>query len=170
MAGAVNKVILVGNVGKEPEIRALNNGNKVANFSVATSESWTDKRSGERKEKTEWHNVVVFNEGTVKFIEEYVSKGDKLYVEGQLQTRKWQDQSGNDRYSTEIVVQAFNGSVQLLSQKVNKGGGDEDTDRGSRRASANRGRDEGRSSDQGGADQQGVNRNDDGDIDDSIPF
>lgn len=114
MAGSVNKVIIVGNVGKDPEIRTTQDGRKFANLRVATSETWKDKNSGERKEKTEWHAVVVFNDNTAKFVEQYVRKGSKLYIEGQLQTRKWQDQSGADRYSTEIVLRQFRGELTLL--------------------------------------------------------
>jgi single-strand DNA-binding protein len=120
MAGSVNKVILVGNLGKDPEVRRLNSGDQVVNFSVATSETWRDKTSGERKEKTEWHNVVIFNENLGKVAEQYCKKGTKVYVEGQLQTRKWQDQSGADRYTTEIVLQRFRGELQLLDSR---GGG-----------------------------------------------
>lgn len=115
MAGSVNKVILVGNLGKDPVIRTTQSGQKIATLSVATSESWTDKRSGERKERTEWHTVVVFNEHLVKVAEQYAEKGTKVYIEGQLQTRKWQDQQGQDRYSTEVVLQAFHGTMQILS-------------------------------------------------------
>lgn len=114
MAGAVNKVILLGNLGADPEVRRLNNGNPVVSLRVATSESWRDKNSGERKEKTEWHSVVIFSEGLCKVAEQYLHKGSKVYLEGQLQTRKWQDQSGNDRYSTEIVLQGFNSALVLL--------------------------------------------------------
>lgn len=114
MAGSVNKVIILGNVGADPEIRRTQSGTPIANLRVATSESWRDKNSGERKEKTEWHTVVVFSEGLVKVIEQYVKKGSKLYIEGALQTRKWQDQSGNDRYSTEVVLQGFNSTLTLL--------------------------------------------------------
>lgn len=114
MAGSVNKVIIIGNVGADPEIRRTQSGTPIANLRVATSESWRDKNSGERKEKTEWHTVVVFSEGLVKLIEQYVKKGSKLYIEGALQTRKWQDQSGNDRYSTEVVLQGFNSTLALL--------------------------------------------------------
>lgn len=114
MAGSVNKVILIGNVGADPEIRRTQSGTPIANLRIATSEHWKDKNSGERKEKTEWHTVIVFNEGLCKLVEQYVKKGSKLYVEGSLQTRKWSDQSGNDRYSTEIVLQAFNGTLTLL--------------------------------------------------------
>ena len=111
MAGSVNKVILVGNLGKDPEVRRLNSGDQVVNFSLATSETWRDKTSGERKERTEWHNVVIFNENLGKVAEQYCKKGSKVYVEGQLQTRKWQDQSGNDRYTTEVVLQRFRGEL-----------------------------------------------------------
>ena len=114
MAGSVNKVILVGNLGKDPDVRRLNSGDQVVSFSVATSETWRDKTSGERKEKTEWHNVVIFNENLGKVAEQYCKKGTKVYLEGQLQTRKWQDQSGNDRYTTEVVLQRFRGELQLL--------------------------------------------------------
>ena len=120
MAGSVNKVILVGNLGKDPEVRRLNSGDQVVNFSVATSETWRDKNSGERKERTEWHNVVIFNENLGKVAEQYCKKGTKVYVEGQLQTRKWQDQSGADRYTTEVVLQRFRGELQLLDSR---GGG-----------------------------------------------
>ncbi|MGB0906673.1 MAG: single-stranded DNA-binding protein [Maricaulaceae bacterium] len=121
MAGSVNKVILIGNVGKDPEVRSFNNGGKVCNFSIATSESWKDKQTGERKEKTDWHNVAVFNEGLVGIIERYVKKGSKVYVEGALKTRKWQDRDGNDRYTTEVVLQGFNGNLTLLDSR-NSGG------------------------------------------------
>jgi single-strand DNA-binding protein len=117
MAGSVNKVILVGNLGKDPEVRRLNSGDQVVNFSVATSETWRDKTSGERKERTEWHNVVIFNENLGKVAEQYCKKGTKVYIEGQLQTRKWQDQSGNDRYTTEIVLTRFRGELQLLDSR-----------------------------------------------------
>lgn len=114
MAGSVNKVILVGNVGADPEIRRTQSGTAIGNIRLATSESWRDRNSGERKEKSEWHTVVVFNEGLVKVVEQYVKKGSKLYVEGSIQTRKWQDQSGNDRYSTEVVLNNFNSVLTML--------------------------------------------------------
>lgn len=117
MAGSVNKVILVGNVGKDPEMRNTQDGKKIANLSIATSESWKDKNSGDRKEKTEWHRVVIFNEPLAKIAEQYVKKGSKIYVEGSLQTRKWTDKDGGERYSTEIVLQAFNGTLTLLGDK-----------------------------------------------------
>ena len=121
MAGSVNKVILVGNLGKDPDVRRLNSGDQVVSFSVATSETWRDKSSGERKERTEWHNVVIFNENLGKVAEQYCKKGTKVYLEGQLQTRKWQDQSGADRYTTEVVLQRFRGELQLLDAR---GGGE----------------------------------------------
>ena len=124
MAGSVNKVILVGNLGKDPEVRRLNSGDQVVNFTLATSENWRDKNSGERKEKTEWHNVVIFNENLGKVVELYCKKGSKVYVEGQLQTRKWQDKDGNDRYTTEVVLQRFRGELTLLDSRG--GGGDRD--------------------------------------------
>ena len=117
MAGSVNKVILVGNLGADPEIRRLNSGDPVVNLRIATSESWRDKGSGERKEKTEWHSVVIFNDNLAKVAEQYLKKGMKVYIEGQLQTRKWQDQTGNDRYSTEIVLQKFRGELQMLDSR-----------------------------------------------------
>ncbi len=123
MAGSVNKVILVGNLGADPEVRRLNSGAQVVNFRIATSESWRDKNTGERQERTEWHNVVIFNENLAKIAEQYLHKGSKVYVEGQLQTRKWQDQSGQDRYTTEVVLQRFRGELTLLDGR-GQGGGD----------------------------------------------
>jgi single-strand DNA-binding protein len=114
MSGSVNKVILVGNLGNEPEVRNLPGGGKVVNLSIATSESWKDRNSGERKERTEWHRVVIFSEGLTKVAEAYLHKGSKVYIEGQLQTRKWQDQSGADKFSTEIVLQGFNSALTML--------------------------------------------------------
>ncbi len=114
MAGSVNKVILVGNLGNDPEVRNLPSGGKVVNLSVATSERWKDRNSGEQREKTEWHRVVIFSEGLARVAEQYLRKGSKVYIEGQLQTRKWQDQSGADKYSTEVVLQNFNSSMVLL--------------------------------------------------------
>jgi single-strand DNA-binding protein len=122
MAGSVNKVILVGNLGKDPEIRRTQDGRPIANLSVATSESWRDKNTGERKEKTEWHRVVIFNEGLCKIAEQYLKKGSKVYLEGALQTRKWQDQSGQDRYSTEVVLQGFNSQLTMLDGRGAGGG------------------------------------------------
>jgi single-strand DNA-binding protein len=124
MAGSVNKVILVGNLGRDPESRTFQNGGKVVNLRIATSESWKDRNTGERKEKTEWHSVAIFNEGLANVAERYLRKGSKVYIEGQLQTRKWQDQSGNDRYSTEVVLQGFNSVLTMLdSPGGGQGGG-----------------------------------------------
>src|SRR6187455_1879445 len=122
MAG-VNKVILVGNLGADPEARSLNNGGEVVNMRVATSESWSDKSSGQRQERTEWHNVVIFNENLGKVAKSYLRKGSKVYLEGQIQTRKWSDQSGNDRYTTEIVLQRFRGELVLLDSREGSSGG-----------------------------------------------
>ncbi|MGB3406364.1 MAG: single-stranded DNA-binding protein [Jannaschia sp.] len=130
MAGSVNKVILIGNLGRDPEIRTFGNGGKVCNLRIATSESWRDKNSGERKEKTEWHTVAIFNEGLVRIAEQYLKKGSTVYIEGQLQTRKWQDQSGADRYSTEVVLQGFNGNLTMLGGRGDGGGGGGYDDRG----------------------------------------
>ncbi|MBT9370068.1 single-stranded DNA-binding protein [Rhizobium sp. CSW-27] len=184
MAGSVNKVILIGNVGADPEIRRTQDGRPIANLRIATSESWRDRNSGERREKTEWHNVVVFNEGLCKVVEQYVKKGAKLYIEGALQTRKWQDQNGNDRYSTEVVLQGFNSTLTMLDGRGgdgqgmgggsagygggrnagNSGGGDfgggyDDYDRGGPSSGSSRG-----SSSAGGG--GGFAR----DLDDDIPF
>ena len=114
MAGSVNKVILIGNLGRDPEVRSFQNGGKVCNLRIATSENWKDKNTGERKEKTEWHSVAIFQEGLVRIAEQYLRKGSKVYIEGQLQTRKWQDQSGQDKYSTEVVLQGFGGTLTML--------------------------------------------------------
>ena len=120
MAGSVNKVILVGNLGRDPEVRRLNNGEPVVNLRIATSETWKDKGTGERKEKTEWHSVVIFNENLARVAEQYLKKGSKVYLEGQLQTRKWTDQSGQEKYSTEVVLQRFRGELTILDSR---GGG-----------------------------------------------
>lgn len=125
MSGSVNKVILVGHLGKDPEVRSFANGGRIVTFRVATSESWRDKASGERKERTEWHTVSITNEGIGKIAEQYLRKGSKVYVEGQLETRKWQDQSGADRYSTEIALRPYRGELTLLDGR-NEGGGQRD--------------------------------------------
>jgi single-strand DNA-binding protein len=119
MAGSVNKVILLGNLGQDPDIRTMQNGKKVCTFSIATSNSWKDKDTGEKKEKTEWHRVVVFNEGLVGVVENYIKKGTKLYIEGALQTRKWTDDSGTEKYTTEIVIQGYGGRIDIVSAKGN---------------------------------------------------
>ena len=129
MAGSVNKVILIGNLGADPEVRRTQDGRPIANLRVATSETWRDKATGERKEKTEWHRVVIFNEGLAKIAEQYLKKGSTVYLEGALQTRKWQDQSGQDRYSTEVVLQGFNAQLTMLD-RAGGGGGDFGSDGG----------------------------------------
>ncbi len=123
MAGSVNKVILVGNLGRDPEMRSTNDGTRIANLNIATSESWRDRVSGERKERTEWHRVVIFNERLVEIAEKYLRKGSKIYIEGALQTRKWTDQQGQERYSTEIVLQRFRGELTMLDGAGGRGGG-----------------------------------------------
>jgi len=123
MAGSVNKVILIGNLGRDPEVRTFQNGGKVCNLRIATSETWKDKNTGERREKTEWHSVAIFQDGLVRIAEQYLKKGSKVYIEGQLQTRKWQDQSGADRYSTEVVLQGFGGTLTMLDSPSGGGGG-----------------------------------------------
>ncbi|MFO6428608.1 single-stranded DNA-binding protein [Erythrobacter sp. W302b] len=123
MAGSLNKVMLIGNLGADPEIRTFNNGGKVANLRIATSEQWKDRQTGERKEKTEWHTVAIFSEGLVGVVERYLKKGSKVFVEGKLQTRKWQDQNGQDRYSTEIVIQGLGGTLTMLDGPQGGGGG-----------------------------------------------
>lgn len=170
MAGSLNKVQLIGNLGADPEIRRTQDGRPIANMRIATSESWRDKQSGERREKTEWHTVVCFNEGLCGVIEKYVGKGDKVYIEGQLQTRKWQDQDGNDRYSTEIVLQNYNGTLTMLSSQGN-GGRDDDRrdDRDGSRSNGSRDDDRGSRSNgggYGGGGGGGFSR----DLDDDIPF
>ncbi len=122
MAGSVNKVIIIGNLGRDPEVRTFQNGGKVCNLRIATSENWKDKNTGERREKTEWHSVAIFNDGLVRVAEQYLRKGSKVYVEGQLQTRKWQDQSGQDRYTTEVVLQGYGGTLTMLDGRSEGGG------------------------------------------------
>ncbi len=173
MAGSVNKVILVGNLGADPEIRRLNSGEPVVNIRVATSESWRDKNSGERKEKTEWHNIVIFNDNLAKVAEQYLKKGMKVYVEGQLQTRKWTDQTGNERYTTEIVLQKFRGELQMLDARGQggdggqvgySGGGGRGSDFGQSGPNDDYGRGGGGGGNRGGG--GGSSR----DLDDEIPF
>jgi len=159
MAGSVNKVILIGNLGADPEIRRTQDGRPIANFNIATTDSWRDKNTGEKREKTEWHRVVVFNEGLCKVIEQYVKKGSKVYLEGALQTRKWQDQSGQDKYTTEVVLQGFNGNLTMLDSRSGGGGqyGGDDQQYGSPAPAAG-------NAPQSGGPSQG------GEIDDEIPF
>lgn len=161
MAGSVNKVILVGNLGKDPEIRKLSDGRPVANLSLATSESWKDKATGEKREKTEWHRIVCFNEGLCRVIEQYLKKGAKIYIEGQLQTRKWQDKDGQDKYSTEVVLQGFNSQLVMLDSRGGGGGGSALEDSGGEFGSS------GPSSSRRPATVGAGKR---GDMDDEIPF
>lgn len=123
MAGSLNKVMLIGNLGRDPEVRTFQNGGKVVNFSIATSERWRDKASGEQRERTQWHNIAVFNEPVGRIAEQYLRKGSKVFVEGQLETRKWQDQSGQDRYTTEVVLRPYTGNLTLLDGRGEGGGG-----------------------------------------------
>ncbi len=129
MAGSVNKVILIGNLGADPEVRKFQNGGSVCNLRIATSENWKDRNTGERREKTEWHSVAIFSEGLVRVAEQYLKKGSKVYIEGQLETRKWQDKDGNDRYTTEVVLRNFNSSMVMLDGRSG-GGGNFDRDGG----------------------------------------
>lgn len=163
MAGSVNKVILIGNLGADPEIRHTQDGRPIANLSIATSESWRDRNTGERKEKTEWHRVVVFSEGLAKIVEQYLKKGSKVYIEGQLQTRKWQDQSGNDKYTTEVVLSGFNGTLTMLDSRNSGGGGEGGSSGG---GDFGGGYDSGPSGGGGGGSFGGGG----GDMDDEIPF
>lgn len=166
MAGSVNKVILIGNLGKDPEVRSLNDGSKVVNLRIATSESWRDRASGERRERTEWHSVVIFNENLVKIAENYLRKGSKVYVEGQLQTRKWTDQSGQEKYTTEVVLQRFRGELTLLDGRGDTGGSmADDGDSGGFKGSSSGGTYG--SSGSKGAGGFGGGRDD---LDDDIPF
>jgi single-strand DNA-binding protein len=162
MAGSVNKVILVGNLGADPEVRRLNSGDPVVNLRIATSESWRDKQSGERREKTEWHQIVIFNENLAKVAEQYLKKGAKVYIEGQLQTRQWEDQQGNKRYTTEIVLQRYRGELQMLDSRG--GGGGQAEDRSGRGADfgSSGPMDQGSGGGGGGSFAQ--------DLDDEIPF
>ncbi len=166
MAGSVNKVILVGNLGRDPEARQMQDGNMVVNLSLATSESWRDKNTGERREKTEWHRVVIFNDRLTDVAQKYLRKGSKIYIEGQLQTRKWTDQSGVEKYSTEVVLQRFRGELQMLDRAGDGGGGgggEYNQDSGSAGGSAG-GSGGGPGGDQGGGAPSG------GNLDDDIPF
>ncbi len=156
MAGSVNKVILIGNLGRDPEVKTFANGGMVCNLRIATSETWKDRNTGERKEKTEWHSVAIFNEGVAKNAERYLKKGSKVYIEGQLETRKWQDQSGNDRYSTEVTIRPFNGELTFLD---GRSGGDQGQQQ-----------DYGQQDEGDRPQQNQVSNNRRQDIDDEIPF
>jgi single-strand DNA-binding protein len=164
MAGSVNKVILVGNLGRDPEVRSFQNGGKVVNLRIATSENWKDRNTGERKERTEWHSVAIFSEPLGRIAEQYLRKGSKVYIEGQLETRKWQDQSGQDRYTTEIVLRPYRGELTLLDSAGGSGGGGAgaggyDDDRGGGYGGGSGG--------YGGGSSSGGGRSD---LDDEIPF
>lgn len=165
MAGSVNKVILVGNLGRDPEIRSTQDGTKVANLSIATSENWRDKSSGERREKTEWHRVVIFNERLVDVAERFLKKGAKVYLEGQLQTRKWTDQAGAEKYTTEVVLQRFRGELTMLDGKGEGGGMSDSGDAG---YGGGGGSGYGGGAGGGGSSNGGSSRG--GDLDDDIPF
>jgi single-strand DNA-binding protein len=169
MAGSVNKVILVGNLGRDPEVRSFQNGGKVVNLRIATSENWRDKATGERKERTEWHSVAIFNENIAKIAEQYLRKGSKVYVEGQLETRKWQDQSGADRYSTEVVLRPYTGSLTLLDGREGGGGGGGD-ERGGGGYPDDRGYGDERGGGGGSAPRSGGGSSGRSDLDDEIPF
>jgi len=167
MAGSVNKVIILGNLGADPEIRTFGNGGKVANLRIATTERWRDKNTGENREKTEWHSVAIFSEGLVRVVEQYLKKGSSVYIEGKLQTRKWQDQSGNDRYSTEVVLQGFDSKLVMLGG--NQGGGGGGGNYGNQGAGGDYGGGQGGGGSQGGyggGSQGGGGSN----MDDEIPF
>lgn len=164
MAGSVNKVILVGNLGADPDVRRLQSGDAVVNLSIATSETWRDRQSGERREKTEWHRVVIFNENLAKVAEQYLKKGSKVYVEGQLQTRKWQDQNGQDRYSTEVVLQRYRGELTMLDGRNDRPGGDAGYGGGQMGGYGGQGGGQSMPQDRGPAPAIGS------DIDDDIPF
>jgi single-strand DNA-binding protein len=180
MAGSVNKVIIIGNLGRDPEVRSFQNGGKVCNLRIATSETWKDRNSGERREKTEWHTVAIFNEGLVRIAEQYLKKGSKVYIEGQLETRKWQDQSGQDKYSTEVVLRNYGGTLTMLDGRDGGGGGGgmggggggyDDRDSGGggydQQGSGGYG---GGSSSSGGGNQGGGGGGGSRDLDDEIPF
>jgi single-strand DNA-binding protein len=158
MAGSVNKVILIGNVGQDPEIRQFQNGGQVASFTLATSETWKDKATGERKEKTEWHRISILSEGLVRVVQNYVKKGSKLYIEGQLETRKWQDKDGQDKYTTEVVLRGFGSTLTMLDSAGDRGGGARSSgnDFGSQQGSARK--------------MSGPSESFSQDLDDEIPF
>ena len=157
MVGSVNKVILLGRLGKDPDIRSMQNGKKIANFSIATSKRWTDRETQEKKEKTSWHNVVVFNEGLVGIVEQYVKKGSQIYVEGELQTRKWQDQEGKDRYTTEVILQGYNCNLTLLDSRNQSSNSIENQSDSTQDSSIS-------------DDSFGSNSTDSSDLDEDIPF
>ena len=156
MVGSVNKVILLGNLGRDPEIRSMQSGSKMANFSIATSKRWKDRNTQEQKEKTAWHNIVIFGDGLVDIVEKYVKKGSKVYVEGELQTRKWQDQEGKDRYSTEVILQGYNCNLTLLDSKNQSNSIENQTDNSQSNSISD--------------DNFGSDTSDSSDLDEDIPF
>ena len=171
MAGSLNKVMLIGNLGADPEIRSFQNGGRVCNLRIATSENWKDKNTGERKEATEWHQVAIFNDGLIGVCERFLKKGSKVYVEGQISTRKWQDQSGNDRYSTEVVLRGFGGTLTMLDGPQGSGGGQRTGSYGqggSQGSQQSGGGDNWRSNESSGGSSGGGSNYDD--LDDDIPF
>ena len=175
MAGSLNKVMIIGNLGADPEVREFQNGGAVCNLRIATSEQWKDKSSGERQERTEWHSVAIFSEGLINVAKNYLRKGSKVYVEGQLQTRKWQDQNGQDRYSTEIVLRGFNGTLTMLDGAPGGGGGGQRGGGGWDRGGSAGGNDAGGGWNQGGGGSSGGGKGSGGgsnydDLDDDIPF
>ncbi len=174
MAGSVNKVILIGNLGRDPEVRTFGNGGKVCNLRIATSENWKDKNTGERREKTEWHSVAIFQEGLVRIAEQYLRKGSKVYIEGALQTRKYQAQDGSDRYSTEVVLQGFGGTLTMLDGRgEGGGGGDQGGGYGGGDQGGYGGGNQGGGyggGNQGGGNQGGSSGGGRSDMDDEIPF
>ncbi|MFT4714926.1 MAG: single-strand DNA-binding protein [Paracoccaceae bacterium] len=163
MAGSVNKVIIVGNLGRDPEVRTFQNGGKVCNLRIATSERWRDKSSGENREKTEWHSVAIFSEGLVRVCEQYLKKGSTVYIEGKLQTRKWQDQAGADKYSTEVVLQGFDSKLVMLGGRGDSGGG-------GGQGGYDNGPSGGQSGGQSGGSSGGFDQGPSGGMDDEIPF
>jgi single-strand DNA-binding protein len=167
MAGSLNKVMLIGNLGRDPEVRTFQNGGKVVNFAIATSETWRDKNTGERQERTQWHNIAIFNEGIARVAEQYLRKGSKVFVEGQLETRKWQDQNGQDRYTTEVVLRPFNGNLTMLDGRGEGGGASQGGGYGGSAPSGGGGYGAPASNEGGyGAAPAGGNN----DLDDEIPF
>ena len=166
MAGSVNKVILIGNLGRDPEVRSFPNGGKVCNLRIATSENWKDRNTGERREKTEWHSVAIFSEPLVRVAEQYLRKGSKIYIEGQLETRKWQDQSGQDRYSTEVVLRPYTSTLTMLDGRGDNAGGGGGYGGGS----GGGGYDQGYDSGPAPADPYGDGSRPSNDMDDEIPF
>ena len=172
MAGSVNKVILVGNLGRDPEVRTFQNGGKVCNLRIATSENWKDRNTGERRERTEWHSVAIFSEPVARIAEQYLRKGSKVYIEGQLETRKWQDQSGQDRYSTEVVLRPYRGELTLLDGRGDGGGGGGGGGFGGGSSGGDDDRDGGYGGgyDDGGGSSSGGGGGSNRDLDDEIPF